>query len=437
MAEETIQLTKKALHRLKVVEAVSEKRLTQAEGAGQLGVTERQVKRLMADYRREGAVGLVSRRQGKPSNRRLKDPLRESIRALLVERYGDFGPTLAREKLLEVHALEVSIETVRRLQMELGLWKPKTRKVARPFQTRERRARFGELIQIDGSPHAWLEGRGPACTLIVFIDDATGRLTQLYFTPSETAAAYREVLRRHLALYGRPVALYSDRHSIFRINQEDPANGHTRTQFGRALEGLEIEAIHAHTPQAKGRVERANQTLQDRLVKELRLRGIGDIDSADAFLPEFIADYNHRFAVAPVSPQDAHRPVVHSARELDVLLCEHSERTLSKNLTLHYRNTLYQLQYRGPGYHLRGAKVTVCERDNGEVVLLYAGKELPYSAYRKGEAPPKPEDEKTLNARVDQAVARQAAKAAAKPSPNHPWRKAAAIAAAHATERTS
>ena len=432
MAEETIQLTKKALHRLKVVEAVSEKRLTQAEAARQLGVTWRQVKRLAAIYRREGAAGLVSRRLGQPSNRRLKDPLRDSIRALLVERYPDFGPTLAREKLLEVHALEVSIETVRQFLTELGLWKPKTRKAARPFQARERRARFGELIQIDGSPHAWFEGRGPSCTLIVFIDDATGRPTQLYFAPSETTAAYREVLRRHLALYGRPVALYSDRHSIFRINREDPANGHTQTQFGRALAGLEIEAIHAHTPQAKGRVERANQTFQDRLVKELRLRGISDIDSANAFLPEFIADYSRRFAVVPVSSADAHRPVVHSARELDLLLCDHSERTLSKNLTLQYRNTLYQLQHRGPGYHLRGAKVTVCEDDNGTVVLLYTGKELPYTTYRKGEAPPKTEDEKTLNARVDAAVGRQTAT----PGPNHPWRKPGAIAAAQAAERT-
>jgi transposase len=432
MAEGAIELTKKALHRLKVVEAVSEKRLSQAEAARQLGITRRQVKRLAAAYRREGAESSVSRRLGKPSNRRLKDPLRDSIRALLVERYPDFGPTLAGEKLLEVHALEVSIETVRQLLTELGLWKPKTRKAGRPFQARERRARFGESIQIDGSPHAWFEGRGPSCTLIVFIDDATGRPTQLYFAPSETTAAYREVLRRHLALYGRPVALYSDRHSIFRINREDPANGHTQTQFGRALEGLEIEAIHAHTPQAKGRVERANQTFQDRLVKELRLRGISDIDSANAFLPEFIADYSRRFAVAPVSSADAHRPVVHSARELDLLLSDHSERTRSKNLTLQYRNTLYQLQHRGPGYPLRGAKVTVCDGDNGEVVLLYAGKELPYTTYQRGAAVPKTEDEKTLNARVDAAVGRQTAK----PGPNHPWRKPGAIAAAQATERT-
>ena len=344
MPEETIEMTKRALHRLKVVEAVTERRLTQTEAGSQLGITARQVKRLVAAYRAKGAAGLVSKRLGQPSNRRLKEPLREAIRALLVERYPDFGPTLAQEKLYELHQIEVSIETVRQLQVELGLWKPKRRKAARAFQLRERRGRFGELIQIDGSPHDWFEGRGPRCTLIVFIDDATGRLLQLWFAPSETTAVYLFVLRRHLEAYGRPVALYSDRHGIFRINQVEPANGATTTQFGRALEGLEIEAIHARTPQAKGRVERANQTLQDRLVKELRLRGINDMESANAYLPEFMADFNQRFAVAPSSEEDAHRPLLHSPRELDLLLSEQEERTLSKNLTVQYRNIAYQIR---------------------------------------------------------------------------------------------
>jgi transposase len=241
MAEETIALTQRALHRLKVIEAVTDKRLTQTAAGGQLGITERQVKRLVAAYRAEGAAGLVSRRIGQPSNRRLQEALREAIRALLVERYPDFGPTLAQEQLHELHQIEVSIETVRQLQVELGLWQPKRRQGGRAFQRRERRGRFGELIQIDGSPHDGFEGRGPRCTLIVFIDDATGRLLPLWFAPSETTAVYLRVLRRHLEQYGRPVARYSDRHSLFRINPVEPANGATTTPFGRALEGLEIE----------------------------------------------------------------------------------------------------------------------------------------------------------------------------------------------------
>ncbi len=429
MPEETIALTQRALHRLKVVEAVTDRRLTQTEAGGQLGITVRQVKRLVAAYRAEGAAGLVSQRLGQPSNRRLKESLREAIRALLMERYPDFGPTLAQEKLYELHQSEVSIETVRQLQVELGLWKPQRRQGARAFQLRERRGRFGELIQIDGSPHDGFEGRGPRCTLIVFIDDATGRLLQLWFAPSETTAVYMDVLRRHLERYGRPVARYSDRHSIFRINPVEPANGATTTPFGRALAGLEIEAIHARTPQAKGRVERANQTLQDRLVKALRLRGLSDLESANAYLPAFIADCNPRFAVTASAMGDAHRPLAHPPRALDLLLAEQEERTLAKNLTLQYRNIAYQLRHDGPGYRLRGAKVTVCDLANGEVVLLREGRELPYTTYRKGERPPPVADEKTLNERVDRALEKQQQQRS-KPAPDHPWRMAAAMAAA-------
>lgn len=195
MPEETIQLTKQALQRLKVVEGVAERRLKQGEAARKLGVTTRQVKRLVAAYRREGVAGLVSRRLGQPSNRRMKEPMREQIRALLMGCYADFGPTLAQEKLREVHGISVSIETVRQILIGLGLWKPKRSPAPRVYPLRERRGRFGELVQIDGSPHDWFEGRGPRCTLIVFIDDATGRLVQLWFVPTETTAAYMGVLR--------------------------------------------------------------------------------------------------------------------------------------------------------------------------------------------------------------------------------------------------
>jgi hypothetical protein len=371
---------------------------------------------------------LVYRRVGQASNRRLKEPRREAIRALLVDRYPDFGPTLAQEKLAERHQIEVSVETIRHLQIELGLWRPKRRQAARAFQLRERRGRCGELIPIDGSSHDGFEGRGPRCTLIVFIDDASGRLVQLAFAPSETTAVYMRVLRRHLEQYGRPAARYSDRHSIFRITQVEPANGATTTPFGRALAGLEIEAIHAHTPQAKGRVERANQTLQDRLVKELRLRSINDLAGANAYLPAFMADFNARFAVAPSSTEDAHRPRLHRARELDLLLAEQEERTLSKNLIVQYHNVAYQLRHDGPGYRLRGAKVTVCALADGEVVLLREGRERPYTTYRKGEQPPPVADEKTLNERVDGALDKQQ-RQRAKPALDHPWRQAIARAA--------
>ena len=185
------------------------------------------------------------------------------------------------------------------MQVALGLWKPKQRRVRRVFQLRDRRPRFGELIQIDGSPHDWFEGRGPRCTLIVFIDDATSRLTALRFAPVESARAYLETLRCHVLKYGCPLAFYSDRHGIFRVNAKDAQSGDGKTELGRVAARLKIELIHALTPQAKGRVERANQTLQDRLVKEMRLRNICSIEAANAFVPAFIGFWNGKFAVEP------------------------------------------------------------------------------------------------------------------------------------------
>ncbi len=222
---------------------------------------------------------------------------RAQVARLIRTQYGDFGPTLAAEKLHERHEHRLSAETLRQWMIADGLWQPKSRKRARIHPRRPRRPCRGELVQIDGSPHDWFEGRGPRCTLIVFIDDAAGELMALRFAPAETTWAYMQTLQAYLNQHGRPVALYSDKHSIFRINH--PEHEGELTQFSRALKTLDIAPIHANTPQAKGRVERANQTLQDRLVKEMRLRAISDIDTANTFLPAFIEHYNQRFAVAP------------------------------------------------------------------------------------------------------------------------------------------
>jgi transposase len=248
-----------------------EGRLGQREAAERVGIGVRQFKRLVRCWRCDGDAGLISRQRGRPSHRRMNEALR--IGGLLREKYADFGATLASEKLLELDGIKVSAETVRRLQIGLGLWRPKSR----VFQLRERRPRFGELVQIDGSPHDWLEGRAPRCTLIVFIDDATSRLTALRFAPVESGNAYQDTLRDQVLTHGPPLAFYSDRHGIFRVNAKDAQSGDGKTEFGRVVERLEIGLINALTPQAKGRVERANQTLQDRLVKEMRLRNICSI----------------------------------------------------------------------------------------------------------------------------------------------------------------
>jgi hypothetical protein len=313
------------------------------------------------------------------------------------------------------------------------LWESKRRKQARIHQRRPRRPHQGELVQIDGSPHDWFEGRGPYCTLIVFIDDATSRLLALRFAPAETTQAYMETLSDYLSLHGRPVALYSDKHSIFRVNHPDREG--ELTQFTRALKTLDIEPIHANSPQAKGRVERANLTLQDRLVKELRLRGISSIDEANAFLPAFMADYNARFAVEPQSPVDAHRPVLHCADELALTLCLHHTRKLSKNLTVQFKNREYQLQGRGKGYSLRGASLTVCEAFDGAITLLHKGQVMAYQILAEGQPPIPLDDEKSLHHTVDQAKAKQADKPAWKPAPDHPWKRMAKIAVAQANSQ--
>ncbi|MBU2772291.1 transposase, partial [Acidithiobacillus caldus] len=201
--------------------------------------------------------------------------------------------------------------------------------------------------------------------------------------------------------HGRPVALYSDKHGIFRVNH--PEREGDLMQFTRVLKTLDIAPIHANTPQAKGRVERANQTLQDRLVKELRLAGISDIDAANAFLPSFIKAYNARFAAAPQNATDAHRPVLHDALELDLIFSLQSHRKLSKNLTLQYKNREYQLTGQGKGYRLRGAQITVCEAFDGNVTLLHQGKALPYRILNEGEPPIPVDDEKSIHATVEQA----------------------------------
>lgn len=424
MTEGLCTLSRRELDRVGAIEAVAAGRLQQREAAKQLGLSVRQVKRLVRRFRDQGAAGLASRRRGRPSNNRVSDQLRAQAVALVRERYADFGPTLAHEKLTELHGLQLSVETLRKLMIEAELWQPKRRRRRPIFQLRERRPRRGELIQIDGSPHAWFEGRGERCTLLVFIDDANGELVQARFAPAETTAAYMQALGEYLQRRGRPVALYSDRHSIFRLAKQECESGRTLTQFGRALKTLEIEAIQAHTPQAKGRVERANLTLQDRLVKELRLAGINAIEAANDFLPDFLADYNRRFAISPKSAQDAHRPLYHSPEELDRVLCLHHSRRLSKSLSMQFQNTLYQIQRRGGGYHLRGAQITVCEHLDGRVTLLHHNRPLPYSTLAKGERPAPVEDDKTLNQRVDQALASPSLPSATKPRPDHPWRKA-------------
>ena len=370
------------LDRVRVIERVIERRLTQREAARRLGLTSRQVRRLRRGYERAGPEGLASKHRGRPSNRRLPSALRREALATVRGQYEGFGPTLAHEKLTERHGLRLSVETLRGWMTEDGLWVPRARREPRIQQPRHRRPCRGELVQIDGCEHEWFEERAGRCTLLVFVDDATSALMELLFCESESAFSYFTALRSYLERHGKPVALYSDKAGVFRVNKKEAQGGAGITQFGRALGTLNIDILCANTPAAKGRVERAHLTLQDRLVKELRLRGICDIEAANAFAPEFIADYNRRFARAPRSEHDAHRPLQPSDALARIFSWQET-RLVSKSLTLNYKRVLYVLDPTDTARAARGQRVVIEEREDGSLSFWHGSNELLVTAFPK------------------------------------------------------
>lgn len=416
---ERIEMSGKEVKRLEVLCQVADGVVSQGMAAQALGLTVRQVRRLQRRYAEAGAAGLVSRRRGQPSNRRIADEIKAAILARLRECYADFGPTLAAEYLRE-DGLQVSKETLRGWMIEAGLWQAAKGRRVCLHPPRPRRPRCGELVQIDGSPHDWFEGRGPRCTLIAFIDDATSRVMQARFVPVESTQAYLSILQDYVTSYGRPAALYSDRHGIF--TKHDPEDGEP-TQFQRALEALEIAGIQALTPQAKGRVERLFQTLQDRLVKALRLAGVCDMAAANAFLEDYLATHNARFAVAPADDTDAHAPYDGNAEQLARICAIHHRRKLSKDLVLSFNRQRYILQTGGqPRYALRGATVTVVVYPDQRIELLHGEEILPFKVFDTASAPMPPVDDKTLNTRVDEVLKGRRWSEKSRPAPNHPWR---------------
>ena len=374
-------MSRKEIDRLTVIRRVTEDGLSQKKAGELIGLSTRQVRRLCRAYVRSGPAGLVSGKRGMPSNRRLATELRERAMAIVRERYHDFGPTLAREKLVEVHGVHVSKETARKWMVEDGIWITRAARWPKVHQPRQRRACLGELVQIDGSPHAWFEERGPECTLLVYVDDATGKLQELRLVETESTYDYFAATAMYLRRHGKPVAFYSDKHSIFHVyHQGATGRAQGMSQFGRALAELNIDIICANSPQAKGRVERMNETLQDRLVKELRLRGISSIEEGNAFLPEYMDDYNRRFARAPRNAHDAHRPL-QDDENLDEIFSWQEERKLSGNLTVHFKRATYLIEPGPETTVLAGKQVRVHEWADGRVEIRAGGKSLPYSLF--------------------------------------------------------
>lgn len=409
-----LTMSTQEIERVTVIRQVTEKRLKQHQAMQLLKLSKRQIIRLVKEYRKHGPAALISKHRGKPGPNRHRDSVKIKVKELIHRHYHDFGPTFASEKLTERHQINVNKETLRQWMIEWDLWKAKRHKKVKTHQSRTRRACFGELIQIDGSHHDWFEGRASKCCLLVFIDDATSRLVGLRFEEGETTEGYFKLARKYMENHGRPLAFYSDKDSIFRVNMPDCED--SETQVGRAMRELGIESICANSPQAKGRVENANGTLQDRLIKEMRLRGINNIEAANAYLPEFIIDWDRRFSVEPRSLMDAHRKDLPDSQTLSLIFSFQENRTLSKNLEMSYDRIIYQIKTTGRGYGLRHAKIIVCKDLSGTITLLYKGRALDYTCHKKQKRAPEIVGAKQLESKLDKIKKYI-------PGPNHPWRR--------------
>ena len=427
----TLTMTQPERDRLKVIEQVHQGHLTQPRAGALLGRSERQVRRLLRRYEAEGDAGLLHRSRGRPSNRRLPEAVREeALRILRQPDWRDFGPTFAAEKLAQLHGLEVSHEKLRRWMIEAKLWRPRRRSVE-AHVWRERRACRGELVQWDTSEHDWFEGRGERAVFINMIDDATGAIWGRFY-PRDTSENNCRLLDSYLRQHGRPVAMYTDKGGIFRVNQgrdpeADRAGREPETQVGRAVRELGIELIHAHSPQAKGRVERSFGTLQDRLVKELRLAGISTIAAANRFLEKrFLPEHKARFAQAPRCAVDAHRPV--GDLDLAAILSHQETRVVLNDYTFKYGGERYQIAREQVRAGLRGNRVLVERRLDGSLAVRWRERYLECGAVpaAEGAAPGAVRRSDGPGAAPPPARSgrgRPAPNKAHKPAPDHPWRQ--------------
>ena len=414
---ETIEMSTRERMRMKLMARVAGLLLKLCVAAEMMQVSYRQAKRMLRRYRQSGDVGLVHKGRGKRSNRRRPDAEQKRAVALYVAKYPDFGPLLASEHLATDHRLVVDHETLRRWLVAAGSWKPQHKREAHRA-ARERRPRRGDLVQIDGSEHDWFEGRGPRLVLMVMIDDATNTTLARFYPAEDTAAAY-DIFDRYVRLYGQPAALYPDRDSIYICTreanlEEELSNLGPETQFARAMRELGVELIPAYSPQAKGRVERRHGLFQDRLVKEMRLLGIRAIEAANAFLDgTFLAFVNGRYTVKPLDPVNGHKARPSDAR-LALVLSWQEPRSVAKDWTIRWRNRRLQINARHAALGLPTRRVTVVERRNGTLAMLYKGRMLTFC---DAPAPTTPVQRSSILQDRPQVVR--------PPAADHPWRRTA------------
>jgi len=373
--EDIVMFRQEELKRLHVIRKVLERVIKQVEAAKILSLSFRQIQRLVQRVKVEGNKGVVHKSRGRVSNRRLVDGVKERVIKLYRKRYKGFGPTLAVEKLLERHGLKVSDETLRKWLLQSGDWK-KVRRKGVHRQWRERKEHLGEMVQMDGSHHDWFEGRGSECVLMGYIDDATGEAFGRFYGYEGTMPAM-DSFRRYIKRSGIPLRVYLDKHTTYKSPakpsiEEELQGIEPLSEFERALGELGVEVIHAHSAQAKGRIERLFGTLQDRLVKEMRLREIKSIEEANGFLEEYWPIYNRKFAVGAREQGDLHRGLSRGLN-LDNILCVKAGRALRNDFTVAYNKKLYQIE--DP---IRATQVKVHERPDGSIVILSKDRSLKY-----------------------------------------------------------
>lgn len=405
--EGMIMVRQGELKRLHVIKKVLEKVIKQVEGAKILRLSSRQIGRIVKRIKVEGDKGILHRSRGKPSNRRISSKIRDRVIKVYRAKYQDFGPTLATEKLLEREGIGVNDETLRRWLIETGDWK-KIRKHRGHRCWRERRPHDGEMVQMDGSHHDWFEGRGPWCVLMGYTDDATGKVFGRFYEYEGTIPAM-DSFKRYLMKRGIPLSVYVDKHTTYKSPgkpsiEEELAGTGPLSEFERALGELGVEVIHAHSPQAKGRIERCFGTLQDRLVKEMRLRRIRTLAEGNQFLEEYLPVHNEKFSVCPKEPEDVHRPLA-KGLDLDAIFCIKTERTLRNDWTVTYNTKLYQIEDK-----IRALKVAVQDRMDGSIVMTHKGRPLRFREITQ----------RPLRAKEACRVTRE--RKPYTPPPDHPWR---------------
>ena len=404
-------MSQKEADRLHVMKLLINKDITQKMAQKMMGLSKSQTIRIKKSYLQLGVEELISKRRGKPSPNKISNEILFEAVSIIAEKYFDFGPTFACEKLREKHNIKISKETIRKLMIKEGFWKDRKHKHVIVHQRRSRRSRFGSLIQIDGSYHNWFENRAEKCCLIVFIDDATSKITTARFCENETTNDYLDSLKNHINEYGKPISFYSDKHQIFKVNNKKHITGKEISHFGSVLKNLDIDLICANSPQAKGRVERANGVLQDRLIKEMRLENISSIEEGNIFLKKYLQKHNAKFSKEPLCSEDTHTQL--KDEDLDIIFARKEQRKLSKDLTFQYSGILYQINPLIATYSMKHSVITVID-NKGYITIDYKGQKLDYKKYSEIEYQGSVVDRKSIDAWMN--------KKTRKISKNHPWR---------------